>query len=201
MLGMAAILAMGSNGDATSPVERGAWVLRKMLDDPPPPPPANVPSSTRLAGKTLTPRERLKMHQEEPQCASCHRSIDPLGFGLENFDAVGQWRTEDSYQAIDAEGKPDAKQPKKTWAIDPAAEFYGGQAFKDFPEMRAIIASKREAFARGFTKSLIEYALGRPCGFSDEPLVNSIVKQSAAKGYGARESIHALVASEEFSTK
>jgi mono/diheme cytochrome c family protein len=201
MLGMAAVLAMGSNGDTTSPVERGAWVLRKMLDDPPPPPPANVPSSTRLAGKTLTPRERLKMHQEEPQCASCHRSIDPLGFGLENFDAVGQWRTEDSYQAINAEGKPDPKQPKKTWAVDPAAEFYGGQAFKDFPEMRAIIASEQEAFARGFTKSLIEYALGRPCGFSDEPLVDSLVKQSAAKGYGARESIQALVASEEFSTK
>ena len=201
LLGMAAVLAMGSNGDTTSPVERGAWVLRKMLDDPPPPPPANVPSSTRLAGKTLTPRERLKMHQDEPQCASCHRSIDPLGFGLENFDAVGQWRTEDSYQAIDAEGKPDPKQPKKTWAVDPAAEFYGGPAFKDFPEMRAIIASKQEAFARGFTKSLIEYALGRPCGFSDEPFVDGLVKQSAAKGYGARESIQALVASQEFSTK
>ncbi len=201
LLGMAAVLAMGSNGDTTSPVERGAWVLRKMLDDPPPPPPANVPSSTRLAGKTLTPRERLKMHQEEPQCASCHRSIDPIGFGLENFDAVGQWRTEDSYQAIDAEGKPDAKQPKKTWAVDPSAEFYGGPSFKSFAEMRAIIASKREAFARGFTEALIEYALGRPCGFSDEPLVDSIVKQSAAKGLGTREYIHALVGSKEFSTK
>jgi mono/diheme cytochrome c family protein len=201
LLGMAAILAMGSNGDATSPVERGAWVLRKMLDDPPPPPPANVPSSARLAGKTLTPRERLKMHQEEPQCASCHRSIDPIGFGLENFDAVGQWRTEDSYQAIDAEGKPDSKQTKKTWAIDPAAEFYGGPAFKDFPGMRSIIASKREAFARGFTEALIEYALGRSCGFSDEPLVETIVKQSAAKDFHAREFIQALVASKEFSTK
>ena len=201
LLGMAAILAMGSNGDATSPVERGAWVLRKMLDDPPPPPPANVPSSTRLAGKTLTPRERLKMHQDEPQCASCHRSIDPLGFGLENFDAVGQWRTEDSYQAIDAEGKPDPKQPKKTWAVDPSAEFYGGPSFKSFTEMRAIIASKREAFARGFTEALIEYALGRPCGFSDEPLVDGIVKQSTAKGFATREYIHALVGSKEFSTK
>ena len=67
--------------------------------------------------------------------------------------------------------------------------------------MRAIIASKQEAFARGFTKSLIEYALGRPCGFSDEPLIDGLVKQSAAKGYGARESIQALVASKEFSTK
>ena len=141
------------------------------------------------------------MHQEEPQCASCHRSIDPLGFGLENFDAVGQWRTEDSYQAIDAEGKPDSKQPKKTWAIDPAAEFYGGPAFKNFAGMRSIIASNREAFARGFTEALIEYALGRPCGFSDEPLVETIVEQSSAKGFDAREFIQALVASKEFSTK
>ena len=201
LLGMAAVLAMGSNGDTTSPVERGAWVLRKLLDDPPPPPPANVPSSARLAGKTLTPRERLAIHQEQPQCASCHRSIDPLGFGLENFDAVGQWRTEDSYQAIDAGGKPDVKQPKKTWTIDPAATLYGGPEFKSFFEMRAIIAANREAFARGFTKALIEYALGRPCGFSDEPLVDQIVSQGAAKGGGTREYIRALVASKEFSTK
>lgn len=201
LLGMAAVMAMGSNGDATSPVERGAWVLRKLLDDPPPPPPANVPSSARLAGKTLTPRERLKLHQEEPQCASCHRSIDPIGFGLENFDAVGQWRTDDSYQAIDAEGKPDPKQPKKTWQIDPSGEFYGGPAFKDFFEMRSEIAAKPEVFARGFTEALIEYALGRPCGFSDEPLVERIVQAAAAKGYGAREFIRALVTSREFSEK
>lgn len=166
-----------------------------------PPPPANVPSSARLAGKSLTPRERLMMHQEQPQCASCHRSIDPLGFGLENFDAVGQWRTEDSYQAIDAEGKPDPKQPKKTWAIDPAATMYGGPEFTTFVEMRGIIADRRQDFARGFTEALVEYALGRPCGFSDEPLVEAIVAKATTKGGGVREYIRALVASKEFSTK
>ncbi|MEY5011153.1 MAG: hypothetical protein RLZZ253_2292, partial [Verrucomicrobiota bacterium] len=120
LLGMAAILAMGSNGERTNPVERGAWVLRKLLNDPPPPAPANVPEITRLAGKPLTTRERLQAHQENPQCTSCHRKIDPIGFGLENFDAAGQWRTEDHYTALDAAGKPDPKS-QKTWTIDASA--------------------------------------------------------------------------------
>ena len=77
-------------------MERGAWVLRKLLNDPPQPAPPNVPQLARLAGKSLTTRERVVLHQEEPQCASCHRKIDPIGFGLENFDAVGAWRTTDS---------------------------------------------------------------------------------------------------------
>ncbi|NBW97248.1 MAG: DUF1592 domain-containing protein, partial [Planctomycetia bacterium] len=129
LLGMAAVHAMGSNGEHSSPVERGAWVLRKLLNDPPPPAPPNVPQLARLAGKSLTTRERVVMHQEAPQCASCHRKIDPIGFGLENFDAVGAWRTTDSSVAIDAAGKPDPK-TKKTWTIDPAGALHGGPAFK-----------------------------------------------------------------------
>ncbi|MFM8893112.1 MAG: DUF1592 domain-containing protein, partial [Planctomycetia bacterium] len=93
LLGMAAILAMGSNGERTSPVERGAWVLRKLMNDPPPPAPPNVPQLSRLEGKPLSTRELLRLHQEQPQCAQCHRAIDPIGLGLENFDAAGRWRT------------------------------------------------------------------------------------------------------------
>jgi hypothetical protein len=200
LLGMAAINVMGSNGERTSPVERGAWVLRKLLNDPPPPAPANVPQIARLAGKALTTRERLQVHQEEAQCASCHRKIDPIGFGLENFDAVGAWRTEDSYQATDAAGKPDPKE-KKTWTIDPAATFYKGPAFKDYFEMRDVIASKSDDFARGFSSALVEYALGRPCGFSDEPLVETMVARARSKNLSTREFIHALVGSKEFHTK
>ena len=88
LVGMAAILAMGSNGEQTSPVERGAWVLRKLINDPPPPAPANVPQISRLQSKLLTTSERLRAHQEEAQCASCHRKIDPVGLALENFNAV-----------------------------------------------------------------------------------------------------------------
>jgi hypothetical protein len=200
LLGMAAIMAMGSNGERTNPVERGAWVLRKMLNEPPPPAPANVPEITRLAGKLLTTRDRIKAHQEEPQCASCHRKIDPIGFGLENFDATGQWRTKETYQAVDAAGKPDPK-ARKTWIIETASVFHKGPAFKDYFEMRDIIAQKRDGFARGFSSALVEYALGRPCGFSDEPLIENLVAQAREKDFATRTFIHALIRSKEFQTK
>jgi hypothetical protein len=181
-------------------VERGAWVLRKVLNDPPPPAPANVPAITRLAGKVLTTRERVVAHQEDPQCASCHRKIDPIGFGLENFDAVGQWRTEDSYEAKDDDGKP-LPNAKKTWAIDPAGSFHKGAAFANYQELRGVVASKDEAFARGFTSALIEYALGSPCGFSDETLVDGIVEHARARDFAVRAFVHALIQSKEFHSK
>jgi hypothetical protein len=192
-LGMAAILAMGSNGEETSPVERGAWVLRKLLSDPPPPAPANVPQLSRLAGKPLTTRERLRAHQEAPQCASCHRAIDPIGLGLENFNAVGQWRTEDSH---DIDGGS-----KKRWAIDPSGALHNGPAFGDYFALREIIAARSDAFARGFAGALIEYCLGRPRGESDEPLILEMVNQSREKDLAIREFIHVLVRSKEFHTK
>ena len=200
LIGMAAILAMGGNGEHTSPVERGAWILRKLLNDPPPPAPANVPQLNRLADKILTTHERLQAHQEAPQCASCHRKIDPIGFGLENFDAVGEWRTQDSYQALDAAGKPIPK-AVKTWEIDPSGSLYKGPAFKSFFELRDIIASRREPFARGFSAALIQYALGRPCGFSDEPLIDDMVHQAQARQFAVREFIHTLVNSKAFHSK
>ncbi len=200
LLGMAAVSFMGGNGDHTSPVERGAWVLRKLLHDPPPPAPANVPQIARLAGKVLTTRERLLAHQEEAQCASCHRKIDPIGFGLENFDAVGQWRTEDSYQVMDETGKP-VPDAKKTWTIDPAARFHKGPAFRDYFELRDLIAARSEDFGLGFSEALVEYALGRPIGFGDEPLMEVMVAGAKREGYGVRTFILALVASEAFRTK
>ena len=200
LLGMAAVQFMGGNGERTSPVERGAWVLRKLLHDPPPPAPANVPAITRLAGQVLTPRQRLQAHQEDPQCMSCHRKIDPIGLGLENFDAVGQWRTEDSYVAIDANGKPDPKS-KKTWPIDPAAALHRGPAFASYFELRDLIAARPETFARGFSEALLEYALGRPPGFRDEPLLDSMMQRAQAKDFAVREFVHALVRSKEFQSK
>jgi hypothetical protein len=200
LLGMAAVHFMGGNGERTSPVERGAWVLRKLMNDPPPPAPANVPQIARLAGKVLTTRERLSAHQEEAQCASCHRKIDPVGFGLENFDAVGQWRTEDSYQVMDEKGKP-VPNAKKTWAIEASAALHKGPAFKNYFELRDIIASKSDAFARGFSQTLIEYALGRPIGFRDEPLIIEMLAAAKKEKLGVRGFIHALVASKEFHTK
>jgi len=201
LLGMAAVSVMGGNGERTSPVERGAWVLRKLLNDPPPPAPANVPAITRLAAQSLTPRERLRIHQEAAQCASCHRKIDPIGLGLENFDAVGQWRTLDTYQAMDASGKPVPGSTKKSWTIDPSAALHNGPAFKDFYELRDIIAGKSESFARSFSAALIEYAFGRPVGFHDEALMEVMLRQARQKDLGLREFVQTLVRSREFQTK
>ena len=200
LLGMAAIMAMGSNGERTNPVERGAWVLRKLLNEPPPPAPANVPEIARLAGKPLTTRERLQAHQENPQCASCHRKIDPIGFGLENFDATGIWRTSDSYQPVSEGGVADPTL-KITWKIDTASVFHKGPAFGSYFEMREVIAAKRRNFAKGFCSALIEYSLGRPCGFSDEALVESVVDHAEKKGFATREFLHALIQSREFRSK
>ncbi|TWT60910.1 DUF1592 domain-containing protein [Rubinisphaera italica] len=199
-LGMSAIHLMGGNGDTTSPVERGAWVLRKLLHDPPPPAPANVPQLARLAGLTLTTRERILAHQEEPQCASCHRKIDPIGFGLENFDAVGNWRTEDSFQVVDDKGKPDPDK-KITWKVDPSGSLYNGPAFENYFELRDLVASHEEDFARGFTEALIQYALGRPVGFTDERLIENIVQEAREHDFAIHAFIHALVNSPEFQLK
>ena len=199
LIGMAAIHAMGGNGEYTSPVERGVWVLRKLVNDPPPPAPANVPAIGRLAGQVLDTRQRILAHQDQPQCASCHRKIDPVGFGLENFNAVGQWRTEDTYQVMLGDRPVNGK--RKTWTIDPSGALYKGPEFKDYFELRDIIATKSTPFARGFSAALIEYALGRPCGFSDEPLIDEMLKRAGGKKLATREFIHALIDSTAFQTK
>jgi hypothetical protein len=193
LLGMAAIHAMGSNGEHSSPVERGAWVLRKLLNEPPPPAPANVPQLTRLEDKLITTRERLQLHQEQPQCASCHRRIDPIGFGLENFDATGRWRTEDAYER--------AGLGKKTWKIDPAGALHQGPSFTTFTELRDHIHSRADRFAHSLSTALVEYALGHPAGFSDEPLIEKMVNEASRHDLSVRSFIHALVQSAPFQTK
>ena len=193
LLGMAAIHAMGSNGEHSSPVERGAWVLRKLLNEPPPPAPANVPQLTRLEDKLITTRERLQLHQEQPQCASCHRRIDPIGFGLENFDATGRWRTEDAYER--------AGLGKKTWQIDPAGTLHQGPSFASFTELRDHIHSRADRFAKGLSTALVEYALGHPAGFSDEPLIEQMVSDASQHNLSLRSFIHSLVQSRSFQTK
>jgi hypothetical protein len=193
LLGMSAILAMGGNGERTSPVERGAWILRKILHDPPPPAPPNVPQLSRLADRPLSPRERIAAHQDLPQCTHCHRKIDPLGFGLENFDASGAWRASEKYRKSHAGQGP--------WPVDPSGAFFNGPAFKDYFELRDLISGRVEDFAQGFTEALIEYALGRPYGFSDAQLANDILSQAKARNYELPAFFEALVASESFLKK
>jgi hypothetical protein len=193
LLGMSAILAMGSNGERTSPVERGAWILRKLLHDPPPPAPPNVPQLSRLSERPLSPRERIAAHQELPQCMHCHRKIDPIGFGLENFDAMGGWRTSESYLK-----RPGGRGP---WPIDASGTMFRGGSFRDYFELRERIAGRVDDFAQGFAENLIEYALGRPYGFSDAALAGEMVAHAKAHNYAIRAFVSALVTSPSFRSK
>ncbi|MDA9924704.1 DUF1592 domain-containing protein [Verrucomicrobiales bacterium] len=188
LLGTAAVHAMGSDGIESSPVERGAWVLRYLLNDPPPPAPPNVPQLSRIEDESLTTRQKLAAHMEEAQCASCHRKIDPIGFGLENFNAAGKWRTEEGHG-------------KNAHPIDPADQFHNGPKFNDYFELRDIIADREPDFARGFTEHLIGYGLGRSFGFTDEDLADEIVAAAKTEDYSVSEFVQALVASEPFGRK
>ena len=188
LLGMAAVHAMGSDGIESSPVERGAWVLRYLLNDPPPPAPPNVPQLSRIEDPSLTVRQKLAAHMEEAQCASCHRKIDPIGFGLENFNAAGKWRTEEGHG-------------KNVHPIDPADQFHNGPKFNDYFELRDIITERLPDFARGFTEHLIGYGLGRPFGFTDEDLAAEIVAAAKNENFVVSTFVQALVGSEPFRRK
>ncbi len=127
-------------------------------------------------------------HQEQPQCASCHRKIDPIGFGLENFDAAGKWRTTDRHK-------------HKKWAIDASGAFYKGPKFSGYQELRHHIAKREEDFARGFSEHLIEYALGRPFGSTDEDLALEVMAKAKQQHYSISSFIQALVQTEAFQIK
>jgi hypothetical protein len=193
LLGMSAIMAMGGNGERTSPVERGAWVLRKLLHDPPPPAPPNVPQLSRLGDQALSPRERTLAHQEEAQCLQCHRKIDPIGFGLENFNAIGQWRTTESYKK--------AQGGLQDWPIDSSGALHKGPKFENYFALREILAAKKHAFARGFAEALLEYAIGRPPSFADEDAVAGIVREAEKSDFAVAEFVRALVRSAAFKNK
>ena len=198
MLGMAAILAMGSDGDRSSPVERGAWILRKLLNEPPPPAPANVPQLSRFSKKLMPAKTLMQSHMEQPQCSNCHRRMDPIGFGLENFNAVGQWR-EEEYTEIPVLNA--YAREMKMFPIDPTGTMPDGKAFRGFFELREAISEYETSFAKGLVEHLIEFALGRPCGFSDQELVEGILKSAQDQHYTPRALIHALVRSKAFQSK
>ena len=131
------------------------------------------------------------------RCASCHRKIDPIGFGLENFDAAGKWRTTNNHRTKSGKNWKNGR----AWEIDASGAFHKGPAFSDYRELRDLIAEREEDFARGFTEHLIEYALGRPFGFTDEDLANKIVGSTKAKQFAVSEFVHSLVQSKAFRTK
>ncbi|MEM8911169.1 MAG: DUF1592 domain-containing protein [Planctomycetota bacterium] len=196
LLGTAAVACMGSDGLRSSPVERGAWVLRHLLNEPPAPAPPNVPQLSRLGDEPRSARTIQRMHQEQPQCAQCHRKIDPVGFGLENFGADGLWRQREVIEL--GKLREASRSPAVEFEIDPSGQLPSGESFADFYALRQLIASKQESFTRGFVEELISYGLGRPYSFSDESLADQLMRVADRADYRMDAIIHAFVQSDAF---
>ena len=169
LLGQAGVLTVTSYATRTSPVVRGKWILDNLLGASPPPPPPNVPTLVQKSegGGVMSMRQAMEQHRANPSCASCHAQMDPLGFALENFDAVGRWRT-----------KSEANQP-----IDASGAMPGGVTFEGVNGLRQVLLSQPERFVTTLTSKLLTYALGRGVEYSDMPAVRRIVRTCAADQY------------------
>lgn len=186
LLGQGSVLLVTSHSIRTSPVLRGKWILENILGTPPPAPPDNVPAlKEKEAGsraKVLSVRDRMAQHRANPVCAACHTMIDPPGFALENFDAVGQWRdVDDSRNAIDASGVlPD------------------GSKFSNLGEFRALLLARPERFISTLTEKLFVYGLGRGLASYDMPRVRAVVKDARATNYRFSSLVRGVVNSPAF---
>ena len=184
LLGQGSLLAMTSVANRTSPVLRGKYIISNLLNTPPLPPPAVVPDLAESAHKDRpsTVREQLERHRANPVCASCHRNIDPVGFALENFDAVGQWRNE----------------TREGLAIDTAGLLADGTKVDGPTALRKALLSRPDVFAGTVTEKLLIYALGRGLEPVDMPIVRSVVKNAAAQNYAMQSIVLGIVRSVPF---
>jgi len=185
LLTHASVLTVTSNPTRTSPVKRGKWILDNLLSTPPPPAPPGVPELKEKGELVGTLRQRLEQHRGDPACASCHKLMDPLGFALENFDAVGQWRTQDSGQAI-----------------DPSGELPDGATVKGVAQLRqSLLTKNKDQFARCVTEKMLTYALGRGLEYYDKCAVDKIVAELQKNDYKLGTLIIEIVKSDPFQKK
>jgi hypothetical protein len=184
LLAQGALLATTSYPDRTSPVLRGKWLLNNIFGLPVPPPPPGVDTNleNKPGARPASIRERLAQHRQNPSCNSCHSTIDPLGFALENFDVIGGWRT------VDESGK----------AVDARGTTVGGSTFEGLAGLRALLLEQPEQFPRTVTEKLLAYALGRPLEYYDRPAVRTIVRDAAAHEYRWSSLILGIVNSPTF---
>jgi Protein of unknown function (DUF1592)/Protein of unknown function (DUF1588)/Protein of unknown function (DUF1587)/Protein of unknown function (DUF1585)/Protein of unknown function (DUF1595)/Planctomycete cytochrome C len=184
VLTQASVLTLTSNPNRTSPVKRGQWILQQILGTPPPPPPPEVAKldESKQAADAASLRERMEVHRTKPECASCHQQMDPLGFALENYDAIGRWRTRDG-----------------AFRIDPSGELIGGRKFADVKELKQLLGSTAsKKFARCLIENMLTYGLGRGLGAYDYCLVEDIRRQLAANDYRIHHIIFGIVESQAF---
>ena len=181
LLTHASVLTVTSNPTRTSPVKRGKWILDNLLNMPPPPAPPNIPELEK--GKLVgTLRERMEQHRDNPACSSCHNMMDPLGFALENFDAVGRWRNRDGLEEINATGKlPD------------------GTQFNGVGDLKRLLSSERkEQFVRCLAEKLLIYSLGRGTEFYDKCAIDQIMAYTRSNDYKFAYLIAGIIASDPF---
>jgi hypothetical protein len=183
LLGQGSILTVTSHADRTSPVVRGKWILDTLLGSPPPLPPMNVPPLKERAAlaRPMTMRERMEQHRANPVCASCHKVMDPIGFALENFDAVGAWRDRDGRAPIDASGL-----------------FIDGSRIDGPVALRQAVLRHPENFVTTLTEKLLVYALGRGIDYRDMPTVRAIVRDASRQNYRFSSLVFGIVRSAPF---
>ncbi|MHA3771289.1 DUF1592 domain-containing protein [Verrucomicrobiota bacterium sgz303538] len=182
VLGMAGVLTLTSYPRRTSPVLRGKWVMEEILGTPPPPPPPNINTqAVERRDNGLTFRQRLEQHRQDPACAGCHARMDPLGFGLENFDAIGRWRTEERGTAVDASG-----------------QLVSGEKFVGPAELKKLLLERKDEFTRNLSEKMLAYALGRGLEAPDWWPVRQIARSVAEDGYRAQTLVLAIAKSFPF---
>ncbi len=193
VLGMAGLMTLLSDGTRTLPVRRAAWVKTELFGDPPGNPPPNAGEvQPNTAGEKLTVRERLDRHRNEPTCASCHAKLDPFGIALENYDAIGQWRTEANGEGFRVRNSP---------PLDVSGEFPEGDAFSSLDEFKAGLLRRRDQFTHNLVEKMLTYALARPVGYTDHQTVEAITESVRRDDYRMRTLIRAVVGSEVFQSK
>lgn len=177
------ILMLPSYPNRTSPTRRGNWILETILGEEPPPPPDNVPelAETQAAKPNLTLRQQLELHRTNAVCASCHRTMDAIGFGLENFDAIGRWRDHENGQPIDAAG-----------------DLPSGESFSNPRELVALLLKRQDDFARHLTSRLLTYALGRGVEYTDRPAIETILERTRREEFRFHDLIREVVLSPPF---
>lgn len=187
LLTTAAVLTMNSNGVDSNPLKRGVWLLERILHDPPPPPPPNVPQVDLADPRILkmTPKERMADHRNQPACHSCHAKIDPWGISLENFDAIGRFRTSINGQPVDA-----------TAVLYNMKTLDGAAGLKKY-----LMADRQEQFAKAMVHKLSTYALGRPISFADRDETDRMTTELKKRGYGLKDLVSILIHSRLFSEK
>ncbi len=184
ILGMGAVLTATSLPVRTSPVLRGQWVLEQVLGDPAPPPPADVPALEEAKtknGNHLDLRSLLESHRDDPACLGCHQKMDPIGFGLENFDAIGRWR--DSYDTI---------------PINTESAMADGRTFKDPEELKGILMEDKAKFAKNFSRKMLSYAIGRRVEFIDSPSLDRLTNELINNNFDSQTFMLELVSSYPF---